>query len=580
MSKIGEIFKYELFFNDGFDPSNKIELIKNVPKIEVISVISSINHLIKKPIELEFNNSFDIQIKILKTIFPIIDDRVISITEKLIYLNQTRNGTLFTRVSCLYALNEVLHSNEFVNENVLGYQFNVDDCLAIFKFMLLSNNSLLQYNNVYDEDYTYEVLQNTFFEAFMFKELPHNQYYSIQNPFNLFNRALGLFNYIKQYYEPQLKEYFDEFKIANIDEFIGVVGKYCLSPGSLPNKLHCFYVDNTDEESISRLDKLSVRGKGKPNEGLRKFEFMEIKKSPFYKVEGDEKSIYVLMDNIFLIEKVYDLFYWDFFFDKISVGLNRRDRESALKKWGGEIGLFFESYIKSILDYIYKGREDIVYKTAEELKLDDNNEFSDLYIRRDNNVIVGQAKCSYISQIKYKEVYSLDDYYNLDKDEFYKRFGLFQLVDTTILKFENYIEKIDCSSPSSVTVYPVLVVNEPIVSNVIFPKVFAEKFKNELRKKGFNFENENFNLKRLIVIHIGELERIQQSLKDKDFEFDHLLQKHLDETNLSITGDPYSEFLNFDLTIKKNIKGKAIPEYLLDNNEGFKKLMIDFLNLK
>jgi hypothetical protein len=583
---LGRILKFNDFFNEN-DDFDRFSLIEDIPRVELIATISSINHLIKSPLDVNFNNSFENQVKLIDAIFLThlnVDNRkyIIGFIKILdeIFKNKKGNVVLFTRVSCLYALNEIILTDKIANEKVENYVFHLPDCENIFKFLLLNNKELLNYSENYNDEMSSDNLGNDFFKAFMFKEIPHNQYYYIQNPINLLNRAVLLFEYLKKTYNDELSEHLKEYQIDSPEEFIGIIGQFFMSKGAIPS-LQCFKVPLTDVATITRLDKLSQRGAGRPTIGLKKFEFLEIKKSPFYKSAGEENNIYLLMDNIFFIEKAYDLFYWDFFFDKLAIGLNQRKRERALKKWGGVVGRFFEEYLKSILKYSFSEHKDIILKCTDELLVDNGDEFADFYIRRKRQVVVGQAKCSFLPQIGYKEVYSLDDYSNISQEEFFCRFGLYQLVDTTIANFREYAHQIDQGlSENKVFIYPVLITNEPIMASGLTSQVFNDKFNNLLIKKGLSMDNESYRINRLVVMHISELERLQESLKDKDFKFDNLLQSYNDKTNVELSRNVYSQFMSFDNFIRKKIKEKAIPKYIIERKEGIFKLMIDFLNLK
>ncbi|MCF1192502.1 hypothetical protein LRR18_12980 [Mangrovimonas sp. AS39] len=583
---LGRILKFTDFYRED-QIVNKFDLINNIPRVELIATISSLNHLIKGPLDLNFNNSFKNQLKLIETIFLThlnSENRkyLVGFARRLkdIYVTENGSVTLFTRASCLYALNDIILCDTIINEHVPKYVFHLPDCENIFKFMLLNNSELLDYSRNYEDEMSSDALGEDFFKVFMFKEIPHNQYYFIQNPINLLNRATLLFNYLKGSYNDLLIEYLNDYRIESPEEYIAIISQFFLSPGAIQN-LHCFKVPVNDEVTVARLDKLSVRGAGRPNAGVKKFEFLEIKKGPFYKYPGEENHIYLLMDNIFFLEKAYDLFYWDFFFDKLAAGLSRRKRERELKNWGGVVGRFFEDYIKSIFEYSFNEHKDIVLKCTDDLKVKNGDEFADFYIRRKRQIIVGQAKCSFLPQVDYKEVYNIEDYNNINQDEFFSRFGLYQLIDTTVTKFREYAREVDNRLPQNkVFIYPVLITNEPIISTGITSQVFDTKFRELLVAKGIDIDNQSYRINRLTVIHIGELERLQESLKDKDFRFDNLLQTYAENTNIELSRDPYSQFMDFDSLIRKKIKGKAIPKYILDKKEGILKLMINFLNLK
>lgn len=576
---IGRILKYSDFFKNN-KPTNKIDLIIDIPKIELIATISAINHTIKPPRSLDFDNSIKNQIRLIELIYMVHSNSLnkrycAPYIDRLSEIFQREKGgtTLFTRVSCLYGLNEVIFTDKIKNETIKNYKFTTLDIENIFKFLLLCNEELLAYNDNYDSEMSSEKLGDNFFEAFMFKELPHQQYYYTQNPVNLLQRAISLFSYIKQRYSTELNEFLKDYHLKSPEEFIGIIGKFLISEGNL-SQMQIFKIPHTKKDTIARLNKLSKRGSGKPNTGIKKFEFLEIKKSPFYCYHGKNENIYILMDNVFFTEKGYDLFFWDFYFDQ----LNKNG--VSLKKWGGFVGYFFEEHIKKILNYAFQNHKDIVLKCTNELLIN-GDEYADFYIRRKRQVIIGQAKRTFLPQVNYKEVYSLKDYQNINKEEFYDRFGLSQLVKTSIKKFDKYAHLVDSKLPNNkLFIYPVLLINEAIISQPITSFMFEKKFQELLKSEGIELDSNNIRIGKLTVIHINELENLQQSLKDGDFKLDNFLKGFADNRNPHLMKNNYASFLNFDNYIRKKVSGKAIPDYVKEDKNGFYHLMTDFLDLK
>ncbi|CAZ96845.1 hypothetical protein [Zobellia galactanivorans] len=572
---VGTILKYEDFFNDPI-PTDKFELIKHIPRVELIASFSSINHILKKPLDLDFNYSFENQIKIITTLYHIHEeprgiDYCRAFIEKFKEHFDAYGGgvTLSTRTSCLYALNEILFCDTLEFENKPGIKFYPDDYLAIFKFLLLCNQEMLAYNESYENEITSDKLGKEFFEAFMFKEIPSNQYSYVQNPINLLERGRQLFEYLKGTYKLELKDFTSEYKLNSPEHFLSIVANHFVFNSGL-DFIQAYRVKKSDKLAIERLNALSKRGLGRANTGIQKFEFLEIKKSPLYCVESEETNIYILLDNTFLIEKSYELFFWDFYFEMLS------KKGISIKKWGGDVGLFFEEYAKGIFEYCFKDHKDIILKSTKQLLID-GTEYADYYIRRKRNVVLVQAKRSYVPQVDYKEVYSLKDFNELDKDEFYKRFGLNQIVEMSIKKFDDYASIIDPSLPTNkLFIYPVLLINEPIISFAVTTYIFNKKFEQMLARKGIEQENTKWRINRLVVLHVSELERLQESLNKRKIKLDQFLQGYSDSTNVNLTQNKYAPFLTLDQYIKRKITASAIPEYLLNKEEGIFKQILDF----
>jgi hypothetical protein len=558
---IGILLKYDDFFTDSC--LNKFDLIANIPRDELVTVYSSLNYILKEPLSQDFNHSLGNQIKIIKNIFKVkptnsnIKECAVLI-KKLFILNRNKKDgelTIVSRTSCLFALSEVIYSSEIKKERT-DRLFNGEDFLNIFKFLLLCNDELLDYSESYNTEFTVKKLGSNFFEAFMFKEIPNNQYTYIQNPINLLERSRLLISYVNSKYSRELQEFTDKFQVESPTDFLSIIANNFFSNSGIAHIL-AYKVDKKNIKGVQRMDALTVRGRGKAQKGLKKFEFLGIKKSPLYKVDSRDYAIYVTLDSTFLIEKCYELFFWDFFFDTLS------PKGIRIEDWGGFVGYFFEDYSD--------------YKSTDDLKIK-GREYADFYIRRNSNIILIQAKRTFLPQKEFKEVYSIEDYKKLNKDSFYSRFGLFQLVDTTIAKLNQYITIIDPKVPKGkLSIFPVLLINESIISFPVAAAVFNKKFKELLKQRGIPMESEKYLINELIILHISELERIQQSIKDGDIILDEFFEDYLYQRNPKNTGDPYSEFsYSFDNHIRKNIFQKAIPNFIIKEKKGIIEQLMKF----
>ncbi len=573
---IGTILKFEHFFKEAI-PNDKFALIKHIPRSELIASFSALNYAIKKPLELDFNFSFENQVKLITTIYQVhLEPRLIEYCRVYIEKYQSyfeaynRGAVLCTRTSCLYALNEILFSDKILYEEQPGIKFYPDDYLAIFKFLLLCNSEMLSYNDSYKTEITFEKLKDNFFEVFMFKEIPNNQYNYIQNPINLLERGRQLFEYLKPKYSVELDSFTKDYNVKSPEHYISIIANHFFVNSSGLNEIHAFKVLKTNENIIKSMNALSKRGLGKPSTGVKKFEFLEIKKSPIYCVEGKTENIYILMDNTFLIEKCYELFFWDFYFDEL------RKKGKPIEEWGGEVGLFFEDFAERIFKYCFKDRRDVVFKSTNELIIM-GKEYVDYYIRRKRNIILIQAKRSFVPQINYKEVYTLQDFNDLDKEEFYKRFGLYQIVEMSLDKFDEYALTTDKGLPKNkLFIYPVLLINEPIISFAVTTFIFNKKFDELLIKHNIEKDNHKWRINRLVVLHISELERIQEALNKKNIHFDKFLQGYADSTNVTLTKNNYSAFQTIDNYIRKKVKASAVPEYLKNKENGIFKQLLEF----
>lgn len=572
---VGTILKYGHFYR-GKKPLDKFDLIAHLPRMELITTFSAINHILKRPLDADFNHGLDNQILMIQTIYQVNLNRGnISLCwiliRNLVSIFKQSDGavTIASRTSCLYALNEILFSKRITEERRENFKCYPNDYESMFKFLLLCNGEVLEYDQTYETEITSDKLGDNFFEAFMFKEIPNNQYSYVQNPINLLERSMKLIQFISSRYSSELMEFTSAYEVDYPEDYLSIIANNLFFNSGM-SYVQAYRVKKTNTLGIKRMDALSVRGKGKPNAGMKKFEFLEIKKSPLFRIEVEDEIIYILMDGVFLLEKCYDLFFWDFFFDTL------KDKGVNIKEWGGIVGHFFEDYADGIFEYMFEGKSNIVYKSTNDLIID-GSEYADYYVRRDNNIVLIQAKRSFLPQDKYKEVYSLEDYERLEKSEFYDRFGLGQMVDMTMANMESMLVKIDPEIPKErLSIFPVLLINEPIISLAITSFVFHQKFVELMKAKGIPLATDNYQIHRLIVIHIAELERIQQHIRDGSMAFDELLKKYVEITDMEQSKNPYTQFQTFDNLIKMNFSDKAIPDYLLKEKKGVIASIMNF----
>src|SRR5690606_41136445 len=172
-------------------PENPIEIIKLLPKEEILATIAAINARLKPIDKSYFDDSRETQIECLRVLF--LDNNNHPSQSNcpqfiLKYLRTPANHNLFSRVTCLYAFQEVIDTEGFVEQTP---EYTIDLRERILKYLLSVNENIL----LFDQEYSgvdHKTLGKNFFEFFMFKELPHNQYYATSNSINLFFKAFSL----------------------------------------------------------------------------------------------------------------------------------------------------------------------------------------------------------------------------------------------------------------------------------------------------------------------------------------------------------------------------------------------------
>ncbi|PHN99644.1 hypothetical protein CSC82_32950 [Rhodobacteraceae bacterium 4F10] len=485
---MGHLIKFSNFYGSEV-PQNPIEIIKLLPKEEILATITAINARLKPIDKSYFDDSRETQIECLRVLF--LDNNNHPSQSNCLkfilkYLRTPENHNLFSRVTCLYAFQEVIDTEGFVEATP---EYTIDLRERILKYLLSVNESILLFDQEYSVD-DHKTLGKNFFEYFMFKELPHNQYYATSNSINLFFKAFSLFKAIDldNTFGNHLRDYLKEtFGVESMNDFF-------------KNQMYSYFVS---------YDKI--------------LKFQYIKKSPLYKNSGkDGKDIitYLVLDNTLLIEKTYSLFINDFWFDYLKVKniCNRTD-------WGNFIGsVFFEPFLEEILNNSFKNNKRTVLKATDDLKFKlngrDEIEYADFYVRESNKIIIAEAKSNYLPVVNgYKTVKTIADYQALNLNKFYKDYGLTQLTVKTVKLFHDYkmyIKDMSFNFKRKVTLFPVLVVNDPIFSSGLASFAFKRKFEHSLIDENIEIENETHKIMPLTIINVSDFQDMEQSLHDGD----------------------------------------------------------------
>lgn len=539
---MGHLIKYSEFYGDNI-PENPINLIKCIPKEELLATIASINNRLKPIHSSHIDDSRDTQVDCLRTIF--LDNKnppAQSNCKNFIYkfIDSPKNYTLFTRVTCLYAFQEILSNDGFVVETP---EYTVEIREMILKFLLIINENILIFSNEYT-DKDREELGDKFFEYFMFKELPHNQYYVSSNSINVFYKSWSLFKLLNNdsIFGKHLKIYLKQaFDVDEMSDFFKKQMYSYFQSHDENLKMQYLNVKRTNLEAKKILDKFSTRNNFPISEkdDLKIFEFLDLKKSPLYKNNGnDGKDIitYVVLDNTLFIEKTYSLFINDFWFDYLDPNkiCNRND-------WGKFIGtVFFEPFLETIFTNAFQNNRKTVYRSTDDLKFKlkrkNEIEYADFYIREKGKIILAEAKSNYLPFINgYKNVKTIDDYKALDLNKFYKDYGLTQLANKTIKcfhEYKTYINDKNFSFDRKVKLHPVLIVNDPIFSSGYASFAFKIKFIELLKTENIDIENEKHFISPLTIINVSELQELEQSLQDGDENIFNILRYYISITNV------------------------------------------------
>ncbi|MFL9832553.1 hypothetical protein [Chryseobacterium terrae] len=573
----GHLIKYSEAYLEKL-PENLLDLIKDIPKAELIATIVAINSKINPVNSSYIDDSRKTQIECIRILFldtknHLTHSNCLFFIEN--YLRTPKNNILFSRVTCLYALQEILSIDDF---SLSAPEYTIENREYIFKFLLAVNERIL----LFDKEYLsagYEELGDRFYEYFMFKELPHNQYYHSLNSINFLHKSYSFLKTLEndEDFGNHFKKYLAQtFHVSSLLDFFKFIMYTYFK--SFDEKLQLNYINimKTEVSTVKILDAFSkVNDFEKPDiNDLKIFEFLNIKKSPLFKgFDEIHKDLitYLILDNKIFLEKTYSLFINDFWFDYLKPNqiCNRTD-------WGNFVGNnFFEPFIEEIFKEAFKNNKKIVFKCTDELKLKIDGrtevEYADYYIRQNNKIILAEAKSNYLPVINgYKTVKTKDDFDKIDFDKFYKDYGLTQLAKKTIKYFHQYkffLNDNFFDFNKKVELFPTLIVNDVIFSSGSASMAFKKKFEKMLEDEKIEMDNDVQKINPLTIINVSDLQNIQNSLKYKKQNIFNIFRHYHSISSLEAiarTGNTSLGLLTVEHSINKLIKDNLVANKKLD----------------
>ena len=395
---IGIILKYSIYYNKPI-PENPLELLVHLPKNEIIVTIAKINTLLQPQGYRNSDDSRETQMECLKAI--LLQDEKNSPIEYVKkfqnYANHLSNlpnqYSLFTRGTCLYALNEILHSDSFLTENKT--QYTLDERIGILDYLLVCNERILKFSNEEPlEKFKHQEIN--FFEFFAFNQIPLNQYnISINSLTKLYKSHFflkilmnddsikeHLFNYFK-----------DKYGLDDIEEFFRVFMFSFLKMYDENLKIYHLKIDNEQKEIIEIIKGFSADTllRDINHDDVKTLDFLSVKKNPIFSWEplsSDKFTGFAVLDMAFLLEKMDSFFINDFWFDYL-----KDKSDFNLTDWGNFIGSkFFEPLVHDVILHTFKNKKKYTVKMLDDLKITLPGkleiEIADVYIRHKQKIFI------------------------------------------------------------------------------------------------------------------------------------------------------------------------------------------------
>lgn len=265
---------------------------------------------------------------------------------------------------------------------------------------------------------------------------------------------------------------------------------------------------------------------------------LSVRKFPFYDAGNDT---FYLMDNTFLIEKLYSQFINDLWFDVVKNEVNEQSKPIyKVSFYRSAIGDFFEQYVNGRFRYMFETVKHAKLRTFNELlyiEKKQQKEFTDVYLRYNNRVFLGEAKSTGIYD---KEKYSgdLDQFYRAGREAFFNAFGLEQIVNA-VKKLKELAGIFDNGFPrkGQLRIYPALIVNEKTLQTPLMAQVFNNRFQEMVA----DMDKTGIKLSPLTILHISDLETMQGEIRKDHKIFWKLLDKHASN---SVFMPPFYHTLN------------------------------------
>lgn len=557
------IIGYEDLFGEYLE--DRVSLIKGICKKHLIAEISGLNYRLKPNNRFDADYSFETQDREL-LYFSGENRELYEKYGAMAHRFSRSNGDyplLFTRQSCLFALEEIVNSKivtqadfKMTNswENLLKYLFAVNGVIVRFKGES-EEKELVQVEGLATDGKTEPLtLEDVSVRTIVLNELnvSSNQLYVFFRGYNLLNFLTNhadigqlAIDYLQDEFGMTFDRYVFEIMSLYFANNKGGVNNVKSSHLGLPIDTTFIYYPNEDSKKL-----FETLSKVFPNTGFEKL--LSIRKYPFYNA-GDS---FMLTDNTILLEKSYSQFINDFWFDKVK--LTKEDNGNPIfniKRYRSIIGEFFESYLKSIVEYITANAKHFKVKTFDglEIQIDgQQHELTDIYVRYNERVFLAEAKSTGIYD---KEKYSgeLNEFYKEGRERFFDSFGMKQIVRAIAL-LPDHVVNIDPGFPKkgTIKVFPALIVNEKALQTPLMAQIFNKRFQELMDPVDF----ENYKIAPLSLIHVGDLENMEEYLHDDPTRLWKILERHASHVHFI---PPFYSTLNV-LKIRANFK-KPEPLY-------------------
>ncbi|RZJ57131.1 MAG: hypothetical protein EOO55_04005 [Hymenobacter sp.] len=367
------ILDFETFFGRS-EPAERLSLLRNLPKREIIAELAGLNYRLKPKDSVEYVSSYEQQEEELKRFVPY---RELFLSYKRLFdaqTDRTSNPIIFTRATCLFAIEEIVKSDlADVEPNFVMNRQEVWG--AIFKYLLCVNTVIASIKNPDEEEAN--------FESVNAKILALNELLVPIDPIYFPYRGYKLLEYLHNSaeYKEELTACLAATYGRTYEELVHEVMSLYMANRQSDTQFDFMYFTDPAKESTM----LPALAKVFP--GADTIKLVSLRKYPFIGI-GD--GTFFLADNAFLLEKIYSQFVHDFWFDWLKAITHDGKPKFNISNYRGKIGYFVEHYLRHWLTYMFAKKGSYRMLVFDELKFQKGKnliELADLYIRDGNRIL-------------------------------------------------------------------------------------------------------------------------------------------------------------------------------------------------
>lgn len=523
LPKSQAILNYRDFFGVN-QPENPLLLLEGFDRATILGEITGLNYRLKPKTTMYYDTSLKKQQSELfwfsghnEQLFK----KYYELFGRHIY-GQKHYPLIFTRQTCLYAAEQIIHSSLSAVDG-----FTMEKAwVNLFEYLLTVNTEITkQTNQISDKPMSLEELGP--------RLLPLNELSIDVNPIYTPYRGHELLNFFSTHPElgPYFSEYFRKTYGLPYDHFVyELMSMFYANNKDGTNNLTLeatgetidtsfYYSVNPDEVHLfNSLANIYPTDKIERIISIRKFPFVQLSEKTF-----------LLTDGVLLLDKAYSQFINDFWFDCVrAVAIDGGKPRFPPRFYRGEIGKFLELYTTSIIKHSFQRAKYHTIKLFDELKIkivNDEIEITDIYIRFNNKIFLAEVKSTGLYD---EEKYSgdINALYKNNREKFFKSFGVNQLVNS-IATLKDRIKIVDAKFPADhrCHIYPALIVNERALQTPLMAHIFNKRFDELMQERVLD----NLHVHELSLLHISDLEQMEDHLHLNPKKFWKILQYHLRE---------------------------------------------------